>query len=104
MFVSFLFFKTKSEREPEKRGNEFVDSGIPEAYDIGHDYAKYTSSITPGEKNYSPKHQGGPYKPSKQSDNLINVNIINMSLSLFALFITILIYYRHNKKGIFYNP
>src|SRR5210317_402769 len=66
--------KTKSEREPEKRGNEFVDSGIPEAYDIGHDYAKYTSSITPGEKNYSPKHQGGPYKPSKQSDNLINVN------------------------------
>ena len=66
--------KTKSEREPEKRGNEFVDSGIPEAYDIGHDYAKYTSSITPGEKNYSPKHQGGPYKPSKHSDNLINVN------------------------------
>src|SRR6056300_1338929 len=66
--------KTKSEREPEKRGNEFVDSGIPEAYAIGHDYAKYTSSITPGEKNYSPKHQGGPYKPSKHSDNLINVN------------------------------
>ena len=66
--------KTKSEREPEKRGNEFVDTGIPEAYDIGHDYAKYTSSITPGEKNYSPKHQGGPYKPSKHSDNLINVN------------------------------
>ena len=66
--------KTKGEREPEKRGNEFVDSGIPESYDIGHDYAKYTSSITPGEKNYSPKHQGGPYKPSKHSDNLINVN------------------------------
>ena len=66
--------KTRTEREPEKRGNEFVDSGMPEAYDIGHDYAKYTSSITPGEKNYSPKHQGGPYKPSKHSDNLINVN------------------------------
>ena len=66
--------KTRTEREPEKRGNEFVDTGIPEAYDIGHDYAKYTSSITPGEKNYSPKHQGGPYKPSKHSDNLINVN------------------------------
>src|SRR6056300_490170 len=66
--------KTKTEKEPEKRGNEFVPDNVPEAYDIGHDYAKYTSSITPGEKNYSPKHQGGPYKPSKHSDNLINVN------------------------------
>src|SRR5210317_2081574 len=43
--------KTKTEKEPEKRGNEFVPDNVPEAYDIGHDYAKYTSSITPGEKN-----------------------------------------------------
>ena len=66
--------KTKSEKEPEKRGAEFNTDGIPEAYEIGHDWAKYTSSITPGEKHYNPKYQGGSYKPSKHSDNLINVN------------------------------
>ena len=68
--------KKDNEKEPEKRGNEFVtDVGVPqEAYEIGHDWAKYTSSITPGEKNYNPKFQGGSYKPSKHSDNLINVN------------------------------
>jgi len=66
--------KTKNEREPHHRGNEFNDTGMPEAYDIGHDYAKYTSLLTPGEKHYSSKFQGGPYKPSKHSDNLINVN------------------------------
>ena len=66
--------KTKSEREPEVRGAEFNTDGIPEAYEIGHDWAKYTSSITPGEKHYNPKYQGGSYSPSKHSDNLINVN------------------------------
>ena len=66
--------KTKSEREPHHRGNEFNTDGIPEAYEIGHDWAKYTSSITPGEKHYNPKYQGGSYSPSKHSDNLINVN------------------------------
>ena len=66
--------KTKSEKEPEKRGAEFNTDGIPEAYEIGHDWSKYTYSITPGEKHYNPKYQGGSYKPSKHSDNLINVN------------------------------
>jgi len=66
--------KTKQEREPQHRGNEFVPDNVPEAYDIGHDYAKYTSSLTPGEKHYNPKFQGGSYKPSNPSDNLINVN------------------------------
>ena len=66
--------KTKDEKEPQHRGNEFNDSGMPEAYDIGHDYAKYTSSLTPGEKHYNPNFQGGSYKPSNPSDNLINVN------------------------------
>ena len=47
---------------------------MPEAYDMGHDYAKYTSSITPGEKHYKPGFQGTTYTPSKPSDNLINVN------------------------------
>ena len=115
--------KTKSEKEPEKRGDEFVDAGLPESsnrkadelehaklmnkalrtmpqsikqkeiikqinvvrkrlgyrplsesYEIGHDYAKYTSSITPGQKHYDPKFQGGSYKPSDPKNNLINVN------------------------------
>ena len=115
--------KARNEKEPQHRGSEFQDNGIPEyverkqkpyvssangvysvlngdgkevyrtrdktlahawfkknydkikeAYDIGHDYAKYTSSITPGEKHYNPKFQGTTYTPSKPSDNLINVN------------------------------
>jgi len=75
--------RDKNEKEPQHRGNEFVPDNmpglsftdqVPESYEIGHDYAKYTSSITPGEKHYNPKFQGGPYKPSKHSDNLINVN------------------------------
>ena len=41
---------------------------------MGHDYAKYSSSITPGEKHYDPKFQGTSYKPSNPKDNLINVN------------------------------
>ena len=66
--------KKRDEREPQHRGTEFQDAGMPEAYDIGHDYAKYTSSITPGEKHYNPKFQGTTYTPSKPSNNLINVN------------------------------
>ena len=66
--------KTKNEREPQHRGNEFNDTGMPESYDIGHDYAKYTSSITPGEKHYKQTFQGTSYTPSKHSDNLININ------------------------------
>ena len=50
--------KTKNEREPQHRGNEFNDTGMPESYDIGHDYAKYTSSITPGEKHYKQTRYG----------------------------------------------
>ena len=49
-------------------------TGVPEAYDIGHDYAKFTSSITFGEKHYSPTFQGTSYKPSNPKDNLININ------------------------------
>jgi len=51
-----------------------MPTGVPEAYDMGHDYAKYSSSITPGEKHYSPAFQGTSYKPSNPKDNLINVN------------------------------
>ena len=40
-----------------------------EAYDIGHDYAKHTSSVTPGQDGYDSNYQGGNYVPSKQEDN-----------------------------------
>ena len=66
--------KARNEKEPQHRGSEFNDNGMPEAYDIGHDYAKYTSSITPGEKHYNPKFQGTTYTPSNPKDNLINVS------------------------------
>ena len=35
-----------------------------EAYDIGQDYAKHTSTITPGEPSYT-GYENGPYTPSK---------------------------------------
>ena len=64
----------KQENEPEKIGTENIPTGIPtEAYDIGHDYALYTNKITPGQKHYNSKFQGGSYMPSKQKNNLINV-------------------------------
>ena len=69
-----MYGELKTEKEPEKRGAEFSDAGLPESYEIGHDYAKYTSSITPGQKHYDPKFQGGSYKPSDPKNNLINVN------------------------------
>ena len=61
--------KTSKDTDPT-----LMPSGVPEAYDMGHDYAKYTSSITPGEKHYSASFQGTTYKPSNPKDNLINVN------------------------------
>ena len=49
-------------------------TGVPEAYDIEHDYAKFTSSITPM-KNIIVLHSSGTsYKPSNPKDNLININ------------------------------
>ena len=61
--------KTSKDTDPT-----LMPTGVPEAYDMGHDYAKYTSSITPGEKHYSASFQGTTYKPSNPKDNLINVN------------------------------
>jgi predicted nucleotidyltransferase len=55
-----------------KNGKQ-VPNCVPEAYDIGHDYANYTSKITPGEPQYDPKFQGEPYKPSNPKDNLKRV-------------------------------
>ena len=55
-----------------KNGKQ-VPNCVPEAYDIGHDYADYTNKITPGQSGYDPKFQGGSYKPSEQKDNLKQV-------------------------------
>jgi len=51
-----------------KNGKQ-VPNCVPEAYDIGHDYAKHTTSITPGQDGYDPKYSGGSYVPSKEEDN-----------------------------------
>ena len=50
-----------------------VEGYIPEAYDIGHDYAEYTNKITPGEPGYDPKFRGSSYKPSDSKKNLKRV-------------------------------
>ena len=49
----------------KNKGGKQVPNCVPEAYDIGHDYAEYTSKITPGEPNYDPNFQGSAYTPAK---------------------------------------
>jgi hypothetical protein len=56
----------------DKNGKK-VPNCVPEAYDIGHDYADYTNKITPGQPGYDPKFQGGSYKPSDPKKNLKQV-------------------------------
>jgi len=55
-----------------KNGKQ-VPNCVPEAYDIGHDYADYTNKITPGQPGYDPNFQGGEYKPSDPKKNLKQV-------------------------------
>ena len=52
----------------DKNGKQ-VPNCVPEAYDIGHDYAKHTTSMTPGQDGYDPNYQGGSYVPSNTKDN-----------------------------------
>jgi hypothetical protein len=56
----------------DKNGKK-VPNCVPEAYDIGHDYADYTNKITPGQPGYDAKFQGGSYKPSDPKKNLKQV-------------------------------
>jgi hypothetical protein len=58
----------------DKNGKQ-VPNCVPEAYDIGHDYAKHAVSLTPGQDGYDPNYQGGSYKPSDSKDN--NKQVIN---------------------------
>ena len=52
----------------DKNGKQ-VPNCVPEAYDIGHDYAKHTTSITPGQDGFDPNYQGDKYVPSNTKDN-----------------------------------
>jgi hypothetical protein len=52
----------------DKNGKK-VPNCVPEAYDIGHDYAKHATSITPGQSGFDPNYQGGSYVPSNTKDN-----------------------------------
>jgi predicted nucleotidyltransferase len=58
----------------DKNGKK-VPNCVPEAYDIGHDYAKHAVSLTPGQDGYDPNYQGGSYVPSNAKDN--NKQVIN---------------------------
>src|SRR6056300_71088 len=58
----------------DKNGKK-VPNCVPEAYDIGHDYAKHAVSLTPGQDGYDPNYQGGSYVPSNSKDN--NKKVIN---------------------------
>jgi len=52
----------------DKNGKQ-VPNCVPEAYDIGHDYAKHTTSITPGQDGFDPNYQGDKYVPSNTKEN-----------------------------------
>jgi len=58
----------------DKNGKQ-VPNCVPEAYDIGHDYAKHAVSLTPGQDGYDPNYQGGSYTPSDSKEN--NKQVIN---------------------------
>jgi predicted nucleotidyltransferase len=58
----------------DKNGKQ-VPNCVPEAYDIGHDYAKHAVSLTPGQDGYDPNYQGGSYNPSDSKEN--NKQVIN---------------------------
>ena len=55
----------------KKKNGKQVPNCVPEAYDMGHDYAMHTQKVTPGQAHYDPKYQGGSYKPSKKENNNI---------------------------------
>ena len=52
----------------DKNGKK-VPNCVPESYDIGHDYAQHTLSMTPGQVGYDPNYQGGKYEPSTHENN-----------------------------------
>ena len=61
--------KLPKDKEETEKMNMGIHTGMPETYDIGHDYALANAKITPGEPQYDPNYQGSTYKPSKPEDN-----------------------------------
>ena len=59
----------KKDKEETEKMNMGIHMGMPEAYDIGHDYALANAKITPGEPQYDPNFKGTTYKPSNSEDN-----------------------------------
>jgi nicotinic acid mononucleotide adenylyltransferase len=59
----------KKDKEETEKMNMGIHMGMPEAYDIGHDYALANAKITPGEPQYDSNFKGTTYKPSKPEDN-----------------------------------
>jgi len=56
----------------KNKGGKQVPNCVPEAYDMGQDYAKHASTITPGEQNYT-GYENGTYKPAKDGSGEIVV-------------------------------
>jgi hypothetical protein len=48
----------------KNKGGKQVPNCVPEAYDIGHDYAQHTLKVTPGQDGFDPNYEGGSYKPA----------------------------------------
>jgi len=48
----------------KKKNGKTVPNCVPESYDIGQDYAKHASTVTPGEPNFT-GYEGGNYTPAK---------------------------------------
>ena len=48
----------------KKKGDKMVPNCVPESTEIGQDYAKHTSTITPGEPNYA-GYENPSYKPAE---------------------------------------
>jgi predicted nucleotidyltransferase len=59
----------KTKRFSEFKKDLNMNKDKKESYEIGHDYAKHTISLTPGQDGYDPNYKGGEYVPSKPEDN-----------------------------------
>jgi len=59
----------KTKRFSEFKKDLNMNKDKKESYEIGHDYAKHTISLTPGQDGYDPNYKGDKYVPSKPEDN-----------------------------------
>ena len=59
----------KTKRFSEFKKDLNMNKDKKESYEIGHDYAKHTISLTPGQDGYDPNYKGDKYVPSNPEDN-----------------------------------